>query len=105
MLDEHLVKITEIIEEYEGGRWQSADNLRKLLRELSSIYLWVTKINIEAAQSHNMEVYNFKGSNAAGNTFADLKIPELRMTRKILAAMDRVLNSMRSEISTINKES
>ena len=104
-MEETLNKIHEIIERYESGEWLSADNLRVLLRELSTNYYRLTKINIDAAQDWNMEVYKFKGSNAAGVTFADIKVPELRITRKLLAATDRVLNSMRSEISTINKES
>jgi len=103
-MNEILNKITTIIETYDSGSWQSVDNLRVLLRELSANYYYLTKINIEAAQDWNKEVYKFKGSNAAGVTFADLTVPELRITRKILSAADRVLNSIRSEISTINKE-
>ena len=103
-MEDILENISKIIETYESGSWQSVENLRVLLRELSANYYYLTKFNIEAAQDWNKEVYKFKGSNAAGETFADLTVPELRITRKILAAADRVLNSIRSEISTINKE-
>ena len=103
-MNEILNKISDIIETYESGSWQSVDNLRVLLRELSANYYYLTKFNIEFAQEHNKAIYKFKGTDAAGNRFAELTVPELRITRKILSAADRVLNSIRSEISTINKE-
>jgi len=104
-MTEILNKISQIITKYDGGEWESLENLRILLRELSSNYYYLTKHNIEYAQAWNMQVYNFKGSNAAAQTFADLKVPELRITRKILMAADRVINSIRSEISIIKIES
>ena len=103
-MNEILDKIDEIIIEYDGGKWYSADDLRLILRSLSVNYYYLTKHNIEYAQSHNMVIYNFKGSDAAGQRFAELKVPELRKTRKLLMAADRVINSIRSEISILKKE-
>lgn len=103
-MNEILDKIDSTIILYEQGTWVSSDNLRKLLRELSANYYHLTKLNIEYAQDWNMVVYNFKGSDASGQRFAELKVPELRMTRKILQATDKVLNSMRSEIGIIRAE-
>ena len=42
-MEETLNKIHEIIERYESGEWLSADNLRVLLRELSTNYYKPTK--------------------------------------------------------------
>ncbi len=104
-LDSILNKAHEIIHEYASGKWQSVDRLRELLRELSFCHYAVTKVNIEAAQDFNKEVYKFKGSNAAAVNFAELTVPELRITRKLLITYSKQIDSMRSEISTINKES
>ena len=96
-----LNKISDIIEAYESGNLIHLEELRSMLRELSSTYYFLTKHNIEAFQNHNKLMYNHKGSVASGLIFADLKVPELRLTRKILYATDRVLNSMRSEIAIL----
>ena len=103
-MEEILNNITEIILEYEAGAWMSSNKLREMLRELSANYYHLTKLNIEYAQDWNMEIYKFKGSDAGGQRFAEIKVPELRMTRKILQATDKVLNSMRSEIGIIRAE-
>ncbi len=100
-----LNNISELVNKYDSGEWVSVDNLRVILRELSSGYYYLTKFNIEYAREWNMEVYNFKGSDAAGQRFADLKVPELRHTRKILTAVSKVLDSIRSEIAIIRTES
>jgi len=103
-MQEILNKIDTIIIDYEMGVWVSSENLRVLLRELSANYYYLTKLNIEFAQQHNMVIYNFKGSDAGGQRFAELKVPELRKSRKILYATAIVLNSIRSEIGLIRAE-
>ena len=103
-MNEILEKIDSAIILYESGAWLSSDKLRELLRELSANYYHLTKLNIEYAQDWNMVIYNFKGSDAGGQRFAELKVPELRKTRKILQATNIVLNSMRSEIGIIRAE-
>lgn len=103
-MKEILDKISEIIIKYDGGEWQSVDNLRLLLRELSANYYYLTKYNIEAFQRHNAIQYMHKGAVGRGLILANEQVPELRKTRKLLMAADRVINSIRSEISTINKE-
>ena len=104
-MDNILTKISDIIETYESGAWVDTDNLRAMLRELSSNYYYLTKVNIQAYNDHNAVRHNHEGSVARGNILADKKVPELRMTRKILDATDHVIWSMRSELSIIKKES
>lgn len=103
-LDEILENADSIIREYEGGEWQSLDVLREMQRELSvSLYL-LTKFNIEFYRVYNSILFNNKGSVASGKILADEQVPELRMLRKIMEAIDNVLWSMRSEISIVKKE-
>ena len=100
-----LDNIHEIINKYESGEWQSCDNLRVLLRELSANYYYLTKENIDAFQRFNAIQYKHKGSVASGKILAEEQVPELRMIRKIMEASEHVLWSMRSEISIIKSES
>lgn len=104
-MEKLLVNIDSIIERYEGGEWQSVDNLRVMLRELSSYNYQLTKHNIEYYRLYNAIQYKHKGSVSSGVILAEEQVPELRMIRKIMEAIDNVIWSMRSEISIIKKES
>lgn len=99
-----LNKITELIELYESGTWQSTENLRIMQRELSCNIYYLTKHNIEAFNEWNRIVYNETTSNAKAVTKADNQVPELRMTRKILESARGVSISMNSEISILKNE-
>ena len=99
-----LKKISDIIETYESGVWQSVDNLRVMLRELSSNYYYLTKHNIEYFNQHNAVQYKHKGSVSAGLILANEQVPELRITRKILYSTSKVIDAMRSEIGILKSE-
>mgnify|MGYP003148632861 CR=1 FL=1 len=103
-LDQILNKINDLIDTYESGAWQTVENLRIMQRELSCYNYYLSKYNIEFYNNHNKEQYNFKGAVNAGKIHADYKIPNLRMTRKIMEAVKNVIWSMRSEISIIKNE-
>lgn len=100
-----LNSITELIEHYESGAWVSVDELRQMLRELTSNIYYLTKEDIEAYRAHNEILHSFDGSVARAQIEADKSIPELRMTRKIIASANRVADAMRSELSIIKNES
>lgn len=97
-LDKVLGEIDQIISEYESGIFISQEKLHKAQRLLSSNIYYLTKENIEAFQRWNNLVYNYEGSNAKAVTYADNKIPELRITRKILEACKSVSIAMNSEL-------
>ena len=103
-MDKILTKITNIIETYESGTWVSAENLRVMLRELSTNNYHLTKHNIEAYQKWNAIVYKCKKSVSHGKTLGDEQVPELRMTRKILEASKQVVLAMQQELSIIKNE-
>ena len=103
-MEKILTKINDLIDTYESGVWISADNLRVMLRELSSNYYYLTKYNIEVFQNHNAIQYKHKGSVSSGLILANEQVPELRMTRKILFATSKVMDSMRSEIGILRNE-
>lgn len=99
-----LVTITEIIVKYESGEWQSADNLRLLLRELTSNIYYLTKYNIEYHEKHNAVQYKHKGSVSGGLILANEQYPELRMLRKIIESANNVTRSMTMELSILKTE-
>lgn len=103
-MDKTLKKISDIIETYESGAWVSVENLRVMLRELSSNYYFLTKYNIEAFNKWNTIVYESSGSVNRSEIEAHKQVPELRLTRKILIATSKVVDSMRSELSIIKND-
>ena len=103
-MEKALQKITDLIETYESGAWQSVENLRVMQRELTAYYYYLTKYNIEYFQKYNAIQYKHKGSVSSGVILAEEQVPELRMIRKIMEAANNVMWSMRSEISIIKKE-
>ena len=103
-MDEVLEEMSLIITMYESGAWKSSDNLRAMLRELSSNNYHLTRFNIEYFQKYNAVQYKHKGSVSSGKILAEEQVPELRIIRKIMEATDNVIWSIRSEISILKKE-
>ena len=103
-MKEILTKIRYIITRYEIGEWQSAENLRILLRELTSNIYYLSKYNIEYFEKHNAVQYKHKGSVSSGLILANEQHPELRMIRKITEAANNVKSSMIMELSIIRNE-
>ena len=99
-----LSKISNIIIKYESGEWQSADNLRLLLRELTSNIYYLTKYNIEYHEQHIAIQYKHKGSVSGGLILANEQYPELRMLRKIIESANNVTRSMTMELSILKNE-
>ena len=104
-MEDILIKISNIIRTYESGEWQSTDNLRVLLRELTSNIYYLTKYNIEYHEKHNAVQYKHKGSVSGGLILANEQYPELRMLRKIIESANNVSRSMTMELSIIKNES
>lgn len=103
-MEEILNKISDIIETYESGAWHSKENLRVLLRELTSNIYFLTKYNIEYHEKHNAVQYKHKGSVASGLILANEQFPELRMLRKIMESANNVARSITMELSIIKNE-
>lgn len=99
-----LENISLIIDAYNSGEFITREKLTAMQRSLSSNMYYLTKHNIEAFNEWNSIVYNYKGSNAAGQTEANNKVPELRMTRKILEAAKSVSISINNELSIMKKD-
>ena len=104
-MEEILEKISDLIETYESGSWQSVENLRVMQRELSANIYYLTKHNIEAFNKWNGIIHNEATSHTKAVTKANYEVPELRMSRKILETARGVSIAMNSELSILKKES
>lgn len=103
-MQEILKTISGVVMEYEGGAGVTKDELMRMQRSLSTNMYWLTLHNDEAFKKWNNLKYNFAGSNAGAETFANEEVPELRMTRKILEASKNVSISLTNDISIIKSE-
>ena len=93
-----LETISEIIENYEAGLYLTPERLKEAQRKLSSNIYWLTEINVQEFNKWNDFVYNFKGSNAAGQVAANKEYPYVRMTRKLIDAARNVAIAMSNEL-------
>jgi len=103
-MNEILNKISDIITRYNSGQWETSENLRILLRELTSNIYFLSKFNIEFHEKHNAVQYKHKGSVSSGLILANEQVRELRMIRKITEAANNVKSSMIMELSIIKNE-
>lgn len=103
-MEEILNQISMVIESYESGEWKSQEQLRIMLRKLTSNIYYLTKFNIEYHEMHNAIQYKHKGSVSGGLILANKQCPELRMLRKIMESANNVSRSMTMELSIIKKE-
>lgn len=100
----HLDKITEIIETYNSLSVPDAISLSGLLRELTSELFFLEKHRAEFHDKHNAIMFNFDGAVSRATIKANTEVPELYLLRRIMNAAYRVVDALRSNISTLNKE-
>ena len=103
-MEKILNNITTIIERYESGNFISTEELREMLRLLSSNIYHLTKYKIEYKNMHNAVRYKHKGSIGSGEILAHEQYPELYQIRYILRSAQNVLQSIIMEISIIKAE-
>ena len=99
-----MTKINSLIDKYESGAFVSKDELVGMQRELACEMYHLTTLNVEAFGRWNSIVYKYKGSNAGAKVYADLKVPELRDSRKILEACKGVAIAINSELKHIEND-
>lgn len=105
-LEEVLNNIDIVIEKYKSGEYITIEKLTVLNRDLSFYNYLLTKENIEYYNDWNTLIYNRdkKESVAASKVRADVKYPGLRITRKIMEAIEKTMFAMQQELSILKKE-
>jgi hypothetical protein len=103
-LNDILKSIENVVDQYESGQYNTKEKLIELQRELASNMYWLTVINVNSFTKWNNIVYNHTGSNASGQVKAEKKVPELRITRKILEASKNISIAMSSELGILKND-
>lgn len=103
-METHLSNITILIETYRDLSAPDAKSVSGLLKELSSELFFLEKHRSDYEKKHTALMYNHTGSVSSAKIKADFEVPELYMLRRIMNAAYKVADSMRSNISTLNKE-
>ena len=103
-MEDHLNRITEIIDQYNTLAIPDALTVSGLLKQLTSELFFLERHRANYYQMHNAIMFLEKGSVAAAKIKADFETPEIYMLRRIMNAAYKVTDSMRSTISTLNKE-
>ncbi len=103
-MEEILLKIDSIITLYNSGAYMTKDKLVVANRELTSNIYFLTKHNIQAFNEFNSIIYNSTSSVAKATSEAHQKVPQLRMTRKILDACKGVSIALNNELQIMKNE-
>lgn len=101
---EALKEYDQTIADYNAIDFDDKYGTAGLLKNLSIILSYITKERIEAQKRWNAHVYNFDGSNASGEKYANEQVPELYQLRKIYDVGKLVWETMRSHISLLKTE-
>ena len=99
-----LASLTNAVDEYDSSTYLTIEKLTTLLKTLSRGIYHLTVIHTQAGTAHNEVQHNFTGSAARGLIEADHKVPEYRISRKILDACNRVQSAMIMVLSILKKE-
>ena len=99
-----LQRINEIVKEYNELPIPTALKVSELHRELTSQLFYLVSHRAHFHTLHNKHILESEKSVAKATAEANEKHQELYLIRQVMKYADGVVNAMRSEISTLNKE-
>lgn len=99
-LETTLEQITDLVGLYESGAFVKREDLMSMQRKLSALNYRLTVIHTEYRKQHNGIIFNRPdgSSVASAKNKADVDVPEVDITRKIMNAVEKVLISMSIEL-------
>ena len=104
----HLDKLNDLVDEYNDMAIPTAMALSNILKQLTSQLFYLGKYRADYKFKYNGIIFNStKGkamSVAAATVKAEQEVPELYMLRYIMKGAYGVVDALRTNISTINKE-
>ena len=103
-LKEWLDAYDKEVEKYSRLQWNSRPELNTLLKRLTVILSQLQDERSEAHQKYNGILFNFQEAVNRAIIQADHDVPELYMLRRIMKAGYEIVGSIRSNISSTNKE-
>ena len=102
-----LSNITALIIKYREDDLKFSTTLSAMLKDLSADLFLLEKYRDEAAKKYNAIVYNRLkegDSNAKAEIVAKEQCPEIYQLRRYMTSAYKVLDALRSNISTLNRE-
>ena len=102
-MEEILTKISDLIDTFKSDEYISSERLIEMQRGLSYCHFKLTDVNVEAGKNYSKIMYEFDGTAAKAKMEAEFKVPELRMTRKLLDTVKQNLISIGQELKRDNQ--
>lgn len=103
-LEEALATYNEIIDRYEKIAFYDVSATSHAMKDLAVCLSYLTMHRIKYQKEWNAAVFNFEGTNAAGEKHANEKVPALYKLRRIHEAGKSILDTMRTQISLLKQE-
>ena len=103
-MEKILSRITEIVTEYKDLTIPTAMAVSNLHKQLASELFFLAGYRNDYHTLHNKHIQQSSKSVARATVDANDKYQELYKFRQIMKYADGVIQAMRSEISTINRE-
>ena len=103
-LDKNIILYNKLKIEFNANEKKTLSNL---LKEISTTLFFLEKYRSDYFDTHNEIIYTLtesKQSVSKALVIANKEVPELYMLRRIMTSGYKVLDAIRSNISTINKE-
>ena len=105
---EHLSKINQLVDEYNDIAIPTAMSLSNILKQMTSQLFYLGKYRADYKLKYNGIIFNStKGKSmsvAAATIKAEQEVPELYMLRYVMKGAYGVIDALRTNISTLNKE-
>ena len=101
-MDKILDKISETITAFKSDEYISDERLMIMHRGLSYCHYKLTEVNVKAGEDYAKIMYEFEGTAAKARIEAEHKIPELRITRKLLDTVKQNLIHIGRELKINN---
>ena len=92
------------VEFYHELAWNDRAELNTLLKTMTIIMSQLEHFRTEAHKKHNGIMFEMDGPVSKSKIAADHEVPELYHLRRIMEAGYRIVDSIRSNISSLNKE-
>lgn len=103
-LKEALERYNTIVDTYDSIPFDDRMATAELMKDLAVCLSYLTMQRIVYQKEWNKIVFEFEGTNAAGERKADESKPELYQLRRIHEAGKAILDTMRSQISLLKQE-
>lgn len=99
-----LEKYDQIVANYESISFDDVNGTTVLMKDMSICLSYLTMERVGFQKMWNAAVFTFKGTNAAGEKYANEQYPQLYRLRRIHEAGKTIIDTMRSHVNLLKQE-